>query len=156
MQYSLARAIYRNASIYLLDDPLSAVDARIGGHLFKEVIGCKGRLARMNATRVLVTHQVHFLKEADIIVIIDQGRIVGQGNYDALARSDNEFAQMLKQLPGDIVEDELFTEDGLMPDRSFGRKSLNRNRTFRMSSRSVSLNLVSILYRFRLQVQVWL
>lgn len=68
--FSLARAVYREADVYLLDDPLSAVDAHVGKHLFSECIGPKGRLARKRATRILVTHQVHFLKDADWVVVL--------------------------------------------------------------------------------------
>lgn len=42
---SLARAVYQNADVYLLDDPLSAVDSHVGKHLFDQVIGNKGMLA---------------------------------------------------------------------------------------------------------------
>lgn len=69
-RYSLARAVYREADIYLLDDPLSAVDSHVGKHLFNECIGPNGRLARRGATRVLVTHQVHFLKDADWVIVL--------------------------------------------------------------------------------------
>lgn len=96
---SLARAIYKSAAIYLLDDPLSAVDAHVGKHLFDEVIGPKGRLAQ-NTTRILVTHQVHFLKEADTIVIVENGRITRQGTYDELANSNLDFAKLLKRDDG--------------------------------------------------------
>lgn len=68
--FSLARACYRTADIYLLDDPLSAVDAHVGAHIFEKCIGPKGRLAKQQATRILVTHQVHFLKEADWLVVL--------------------------------------------------------------------------------------
>lgn len=67
---SLARAVYHKSSIYLMDDPLSAVDAHVGLHLFNDCIGPNSLLAREQATRILVTHQVHFLKEADWIVIL--------------------------------------------------------------------------------------
>ncbi|XP_034486075.1 multidrug resistance-associated protein 4-like [Drosophila innubila] len=94
---SLARAVYKPASIYLLDDPLSAVDAHVGRHLFDEVIGPRGRLAQQKATRVLVTHQVHFLSEADWIVIVDQGRILRQGTYQDLINSELDFAKLLER-----------------------------------------------------------
>ncbi|KAH8311038.1 hypothetical protein KR044_004010 [Drosophila immigrans] len=94
---SLARAVYKPASIYLLDDPLSAVDAHVGRHLFDEVIGPRGRLALQKATRVLVTHQVHFLSEADWIVIVDQGRILRQGRYEDLINSELDFAKLLER-----------------------------------------------------------
>lgn len=67
---SLARACYRNSDIYLLDDPLSAVDSHVGTHIFEKCIGPKSRLARLRTTRILITHQVHFLKEADWIIIL--------------------------------------------------------------------------------------
>lgn len=67
---SLARACYREADIYLLDDPLSAVDGSVGAHIFHECLGPTGRLANQRATRILVTHQVHFLKEADWLVVL--------------------------------------------------------------------------------------
>merc|ERR1711949_91066 len=53
---SLARAVYSDADIYLLDDPLSAVDSHVGKHIFDKVIGPDGCLS--SRTRVLVTHAV--------------------------------------------------------------------------------------------------
>lgn len=67
----MARACYRSANIYLMDDPLSAVDAHVGAHIFNKCIGPKSRLAKLQATRILVTHQVHFLKEADWLVVLN-------------------------------------------------------------------------------------
>ena len=52
---SVARAVYNNADIYLLDDPLSAVDSHVGKHMFDQVIGPQGLLK--NKTRVLVTNR---------------------------------------------------------------------------------------------------
>lgn len=43
---SLARAVYQNADVYLLDDPLSAVDSHVGKHIFEEVIGPTGLLKK--------------------------------------------------------------------------------------------------------------
>lgn len=64
---NLARAVYAQADIYLFDDPLSAVDPHVGKHLFEECI--QGYL--QNKTRILVTHQLQFLKHADMIVMLN-------------------------------------------------------------------------------------
>ncbi|XP_017485264.1 PREDICTED: multidrug resistance-associated protein 4-like [Rhagoletis zephyria] len=103
---SLARAVYKPASIYLLDDPLGAVDAHVGRHLFDEVIGPRGRLASEKATRVLITHQVHFLTEADWIVILENGCISHQGTYEELSNSDLDFAKLLERIKEKECEDE--------------------------------------------------
>lgn len=68
--FSLARATYRRADIYLLDDPLSALDSHVGTHIFNKCIGPRGRLANLNTTRILVTHQIHFLKAADWLIVL--------------------------------------------------------------------------------------
>lgn len=91
----MARAVYRLADVYLLDDPLSAVDPHVGRHLFTECIGPKGRLARQNATRILVTHQVHFLKDADWLVVLRNGKIEIQGSPTDLYRSGVDFAAFI-------------------------------------------------------------
>uniref|UniRef100_A0A8D3DC56 Multidrug resistance-associated protein 4 n=1 Tax=Scophthalmus maximus TaxID=52904 RepID=A0A8D3DC56_SCOMX len=65
---NLARSVYQDADIYLLDDPLSAVDAEVGKHLFEQCI-C-GLLK--NKTRVLVTHQLQHLRTNDHILILKE------------------------------------------------------------------------------------
>ena len=77
---SLARAVYSDADVFLLDDPLSAVDARVGQHIFDKCI-C-GELS--NRTRILATHQVQHLPRADKIAVIKEGSIVKQGTYSEL------------------------------------------------------------------------
>lgn len=67
---NLARCVYRNADIYLLDDPLSAVDTHVSKHLYEECI--KGYLG--NKTRILVTHQVHHLKDVDNVIVLNNVR----------------------------------------------------------------------------------
>jgi len=108
---SLARAVYRNASIYLLDDPLSAVDSHVGKHLFDECIGPNGYLARQRATRILVTHQVHFLKDADWIIVMDRGRVVRQGAFRDVM--DLDFAQYVSPVPSE--DDELADAETVSP-----------------------------------------
>lgn len=114
---SLARAMYKSASIYVLDDPLSAVDAHVGKHLFDEVIGPRGFVN--NVTRILVTHQVHFLKEADVIAIVENGQITHSGTYAELTNSDLDFAKLLQKLEDEEKEKEEETEnDSTLEDGS--------------------------------------
>ena len=65
---SLARAVYQNKDLYLLDDHLSAVDIHVGKHIFDKVIGPEGLLK--SKTRILVTHGLNYLKYADALVVI--------------------------------------------------------------------------------------
>jgi ATP-binding cassette subfamily C (CFTR/MRP) protein 1 len=65
---SLARAVYSQADIYLLDDTLSAVDAHVGRHIFDNVIGPRGLLRRK--ARLFVTHSIHHLHEVDYILMV--------------------------------------------------------------------------------------
>nr|XP_019945786.1 PREDICTED: multidrug resistance-associated protein 4 isoform X4 [Paralichthys olivaceus] len=90
---SLARAVYQDADIYLLDDPLSAVDAEVGRHLFEECI-C-GLLRKK--PRVLVTHQLQYLKAADHIVVLKEGQMVAQGTYSELQSFGLDFTSLLKE-----------------------------------------------------------
>ncbi|XP_063373668.1 ATP-binding cassette sub-family C member 4-like [Cydia amplana] len=97
---NLARAVYREADIYLLDDPLSAVDANVGRILFEDCI--KGYLH--GKTVILVTHQIHFLKSADTIVVLNEGAIENVGNYEELSKSGKEFALLLSSTDENVVE----------------------------------------------------
>ncbi|KAL0895660.1 hypothetical protein ABMA27_011740 [Loxostege sticticalis] len=88
---SLARAVYKRADIYLLDDPLSAVDAHVGRHLFESCV--VGYLR--NTTRILVTHQLQFLRDVEQIIILKNGTIAAAGNFDTLSASGLDFASLL-------------------------------------------------------------
>ncbi|XP_067162182.1 ATP-binding cassette sub-family C member 6 isoform X2 [Apteryx mantelli] len=90
---NLARAVYRKASIYLLDDPLSAVDAHIRQHIFEHVLGPNGLLK--NKTRVLVTHTINILPQVDNIVVLVDGTISEVGSYQELLQKNGIFAEFL-------------------------------------------------------------
>ncbi|XP_057709527.1 ATP-binding cassette sub-family C member 4-like isoform X2 [Corythoichthys intestinalis] len=90
---SLARAVYQDADIYLLDDPLSAVDAEVGKHIFEECI-C-GLL--WDKPRILVTHQLQYLKAAHEIVVLKEGQLVAKGSYSELQSSGLDFSSLLKE-----------------------------------------------------------
>lgn len=72
---SFARAIYSEADIYLLDDPISAVDAKVARKLYENVI--VGMLK--NKTVILVTHQVHYLSHCDHLIIMNNGSVEKSG-----------------------------------------------------------------------------
>ena len=79
----LARAVYSDADIYLLDDPLSAVDTKVGRRLFDSCI-----LAYLSGRiRLLLTHQLQYLKEVDHIVVMEDGSIICQGGYKKLTEN---------------------------------------------------------------------
>lgn len=78
----LARAVYKEADIYLLDDPLSAVDANVGKQIFQECI--LGHLKRKCV--ILVTHQLQYLGDVDQIVVLENGKIIAEGNYEDLSQ----------------------------------------------------------------------
>ncbi|XP_044251197.1 multidrug resistance-associated protein 1 isoform X10 [Drosophila takahashii] len=101
---SLARAVYSDADLYLLDDPLSAVDAHVGKHIFEEVIGPKGILARKS--RVLVTHGVTFLPQVDSIYVMKMGEISESGTFDQLVKNKGAFADFIIQHLQDGNEEE--------------------------------------------------
>uniref|UniRef100_A0A672S3R3 Cystic fibrosis transmembrane conductance regulator n=1 Tax=Sinocyclocheilus grahami TaxID=75366 RepID=A0A672S3R3_SINGR len=90
---NLARAVYQDADIYLLDDPLSAVDAEVGKHLFEQCI-C-GILK--DKPRILVTHQLQYLKAANQILVLKEGHMVARGTYSELLRSGVDFTSLLKK-----------------------------------------------------------
>ncbi|KAI5074572.1 hypothetical protein GOP47_0010533 [Adiantum capillus-veneris] len=87
----LARAIYQDCDVYLLDDVFSAVDAHTGSHLFKECI--LGLLKRK--TILLVTHQVEFLRGADLVVVMKEGAIVQAGRYAEILGAGTAFAALV-------------------------------------------------------------
>ncbi|KZS17365.1 ABC transporter [Daphnia magna] len=105
---SLARSVFSDMDVYLLDDPLSAVDSHVGKHIFDEVIGPKGLLK--SKTRLLVTHGITFLPQVDQIVVLKDGEVSEIGSYKELLAQKGAFAEFLLQ----HLEDEGTDED--IPD----------------------------------------
>lgn len=91
---NIARAIYFDADIVLLDDPLSAVDAHVGKHLFDKAI-C-GLMS--NKCRILATHQLHVINKVDRIVWMEDGKIEAVGTFDKLMETNAGFARMMGEI----------------------------------------------------------
>lgn len=89
---NIARAIYFDAEVILMDDPLSAVDAHVGRHIFDNAI--LGLLR--DKCRILATHQLWVLNRCDRIIWMDQGRIQAFDTFDNLMRDHVGFQQLME------------------------------------------------------------
>ncbi|KAJ3287921.1 hypothetical protein HK104_008405 [Borealophlyctis nickersoniae] len=98
---SVCRVAYFDPDIVLLDDPLSAVDAHVGRHIFEK---CITGLLR-GKTILLVTHQLHFVPQCDHVIVMKDGRVAEQGSYDSLIESGGEFCELMKKYGGVGEED---------------------------------------------------
>eukprot|EP01039_Chlorochromonas_danica_P003955 gene3955-4327_t len=99
---ALARAVYRDADIYLLDDPLSAVDAHVAQFLFHECV----RRALAGKTRILVTHHVHLLPHCDRVIVLVDGEVKVQGTYAEVVESGIDLSQLATKPKEAEEEDE--------------------------------------------------
>ncbi|XP_033096104.1 multidrug resistance-associated protein 5-like [Anneissia japonica] len=89
---SLARALYADHDIYLLDDPLSSVDVHVGQHLFTHLILQELK----NKTVIFVTHQLQYLSQCDKIVLLKSGRIGETGSHTDLLTLDGDYAGLMR------------------------------------------------------------
>ncbi|XP_007244903.3 ATP-binding cassette sub-family C member 12 isoform X2 [Astyanax mexicanus] len=88
---SVARAVYSNRDIFLLDDPLSAVDAHVGKHIFEECI--KKELKGKSV--ILVTHQLQYLEFCDEVLLLEGGEIKEAGTHRALMKVKGRYAHLI-------------------------------------------------------------
>ncbi|KAJ1916544.1 hypothetical protein H4219_003711 [Mycoemilia scoparia] len=93
---ALARAVYARADVYLFDDPLSAVDAHVGRHIFNNVLGPNGLLK--SRARILVTHAIHFLDQCDTVTMMRDGKVLESGPYqEAIGNIHGELAALIRE-----------------------------------------------------------
>ncbi|XP_055375696.1 multidrug resistance-associated protein 1 isoform X7 [Condylostylus longicornis] len=143
---SLARAVYSDSDIYLLDDPLSAVDSHVGKHIFEEVIGPKGLLSKK--TTVLVTHGLTFLPIVDNIFVLKDGQISESGTYQELLNKKGAFSEFLIQhlqeanVEDDLEEIQQQLEGSIQSKELLQQlnRAISRQRSESQSSDTVSLN----------------
>lgn len=107
VRVALARALYAPTELYLFDDPLSALDVNVGNWVFRKAL--KGFL--QGRTRLVITHNLGYLKEFDRIVFMDKGRIVFDGTYEEIL--DKEFYLELKNIMDKtrLVSEEKFLKE---------------------------------------------
>ena len=144
---SLARSVYSKADIYLLDDPLSAVDAHVGQHIFNHVfdsqtgkcnissfkkirnISCTVSITGVlrDKTRILVTHNVQVLKHVDYILILKEGRLSAQGTYQSLVLNNSDFSAFLDQYEVTTKSSDLKTTPAIEDKSKVDTKPLNKH-----------------------------
>ncbi|CAG9833841.1 unnamed protein product [Diabrotica balteata] len=130
---NLARAVYRQADIYLLDDPLSAVDTHVCNHLFEKCIS--QYLA--GKTRILITHQLQYLQKADMIVVINEGTIKAQGTFRELCENDIDFTKYM--MNGEEDSSTEIEEIEFIEETTVSKRPLDSDMTSSRKMSSVSL-----------------
>ncbi|KAI9205349.1 P-loop containing nucleoside triphosphate hydrolase protein [Polychytrium aggregatum] len=100
---ALARALYYDADIYVLDDPLSAVDTKVGRHLFEEcILG-----ALKDKATVLVTHQLQFISRCSNIMVIEDGSVSTYGSFSAILDNEtSKFCGVLRDFSKQPISDD--------------------------------------------------
>nr|AAK19755.1 ATP-binding cassette transporter MRP8 [Homo sapiens] len=100
---SLARAVYSDRQIYLLDDPLSAVDAHVGKHIFEECI----KKTLRGKTVVQVTHQLQYLEFCGQVILLENGKICENGTHSELMQKKGKYAQLIQKMHKEATSDML-------------------------------------------------
>ncbi|XP_011217042.2 multidrug resistance-associated protein 7 isoform X1 [Ailuropoda melanoleuca] len=109
---ALARAVYQEKELYLLDDPLAAVDADVANHLLHRCL--LGVLSR--TTRLLCTHRTEYLEKADVVLLMEAGRLVRAG-------PPSEILPLVQAVP------KAWAEDGQEADSATVRSVGNLEKT---------------------------
>ena len=132
---NLARAVYANNDIYLLDDPLSAVDAHVGKHLFDKVIGNTGLLR--SKTRILVTHELKYLKNVDLILVLENGAIKEMGSYKELLQKNGVLAS--------FVNNQVVTETNVTENVNNGKSNDDIGSIEELESKDDESDMIDII-----------
>ncbi|BGP17639.1 hypothetical protein JCM10213_001291 [Rhodosporidiobolus nylandii] len=90
---AIARTLYFDADVLLLDDPLSAVDAHVSASIFRDAI--RGMLR--DKTVILVTHALQYIPQADSVIVLENGKIAEQGSYTSLMAADAAFSRFARE-----------------------------------------------------------
>ncbi|WFD36272.1 hypothetical protein MCUN1_003150 [Malassezia cuniculi] len=122
---ALARACYAAADIYLLDDPLAAVDAHVGAHIWTHVLGPSGMLA--SRTRILSLNAVSYLAQCDTIITLRNGHLIEErGTFDELMARRGDVYNLIQGL-GRTVDEAPKTDKSYKPQKIRRPRELERD-----------------------------
>ena len=147
---TLARAVYARSDIYILDDPLSAVDQHVGRHLIENVFGPKGLLS--GKTRIMATNSITILKEADKITLISDGEFTESGSYASVMATKGKIYDIIRHMKEDKERTDDSSSDDLTVVASTSQEvsseedsvpELSAKRLSQMKSRTMSLRRAS-------------
>jgi ATP-binding cassette subfamily C (CFTR/MRP) protein 1 len=130
---NIARAIYFNADIVLMDDPLSAVDAHVGRHIMDNAI-C-GLLK--NKCRILATHQLHVLDRCDRIIWVEEGRVQAVDTFEALMSQNEGFQQLMKSTKKEEEHEDEEDAEEVVAEVTDGKKEARK--TAKRQKKAVAL-----------------
>lgn len=114
---SLARALYQDCDIYLLDDPLASVEPHLSKHIFEQVISKDGVLG--SKTCVMVTNNVAFMQRVENVIFMKDGRVIEIAPFDELMVSSRSFADFLRSY---LADDDEEAESTDTESKSFQRR----------------------------------
>ena len=99
---AIARALYSMSDIYLIDDALSALDAEVGGKIMKNVFESE----LQGKTRIVVTHKLDLLPQFDHIIMVEEGRVIAEGDYEEIRNLDifKQFSEYIHEQENKSVD----------------------------------------------------
>ena len=119
---SLARALLKDPAILILDDTTSAVDMETESYIQKQL---KNIQTEKDCTVFIIAYRISSIKDSDLILVMDHGRIIEQGTHDSLLVQNGYYAETFRnqygEIPYDLLKDRKATADGHNNSQKGGR-----------------------------------
>ena len=114
---SLARALLKNPSILILDDTTSAVDMETESYIQQQL-----KTIKKDCTKFIIAYRISSIRDADLILVMDQGRIIEQGTHDSLVAANGYYAHAFRNQYGEIPYDLMKNEAAVSAEALAGVK----------------------------------